>query len=203
MSYRIKSGDLMSRAARSLVILCVCLAAGCRTNPQKENVRPLSLRDVPAQRLAFSFKPDVDAAALKPMDDPAQTEKIQRDFETRRTDDALVRAVLSPDGQRVLALYETGDLQRGEFRIDMYSSDGQFLRNVTPPQLSCTFAPVVAWSPDGTSIAFIARKAATPKPLDTAPDALPEVGPPAPAPSVGPAFAPVPAFSTEQIYLCD
>jgi hypothetical protein len=189
--------------AALFILLLVCLASGCRQDPDKASVRPLSLRDVPAQRLAFSFKPDIAAPAFAAPDDPAKVERVQKDFETRRTEDALVRAVVSPDGQRVLALYETGDLQRGEFRIDMYSSDGAFLTNVTPPQLSCTFAPVVAWSPDGNSIAFIARKSLAPEPTPTPLDAPPEVGQPATAPSVGRAFAPVATFSTEQIYLCD
>jgi hypothetical protein len=161
------------------------------------------LRDVPAQRLTFSFKPDIGGPTLATADDPAKTANVQRDFETRRTEEALVRAIVSPDGQRVLALYETGDLQRGEFRIDMYAVEGNFLRNVTPPELSCTFAPAVAWSPDGNSIAFIARKTLTPQPTPAPPDALPETTQPAPAPSVGPAFPPVPAFSTEQIYVCN
>ncbi|HEY0406367.1 MAG TPA: hypothetical protein VGC89_11615 [Pyrinomonadaceae bacterium] len=190
-------------AASLCVALFVCLASGCRQEAGKESVRPLSLRDVPAQRLAFSFKPDTSDPAPAQPDDPAKIERVQKDFETRRTEDALVRAVVSPDGQRVLALYETGDLQRGEFRIDMYSSDGAFLSNMTPPQLSCTFAPVVAWSPDGNSIAFIARKSLAPEPTPAPLDAPPEVGQPAPAPSVGRAFAPVATFSTEQIYICD
>lgn len=198
-----KSTGTIKRAALLLLSLSICLAAGCRGAMEKEKVRPLSLRDVPAQRLAFSFKPDTGVTPSAPADDPAKSENVQKDFETRRTEEVLVRAVVSPDGQRVLALYETGDVQRGEFRIDMYSSDGIFIRNVTPPQLSCTFAPIVAWSPDGNSFAFIARRSSTPQPTPTPPDALPEIGQPAPAPSVGPVFAPVSAFSTEQIYVCN
>jgi hypothetical protein len=194
---------MRTNAAASLLLLMLCcLAAGCRQDAEKQSVRPVSLRDVPAQRLAFSFKPDISTPPAS-ADDPAKIERVQKDFETRRTEEALVRAVVSPDGQRVLALYETGDLQRGEFRIDLYSSDGAFLSNVTPPQLSCTFAPVVAWSPDGTSIAFIARKSLIPEPTPAPVDAPPELGQPAPAPSVGRVFAPVATFSTEQIYICD
>lgn len=195
----------MRRVPALLLVLLfvVYLASGCRQETSRESVRPLSLRDVPAQRLAFSFKADINQLPPATADDPAKVANVEKDFETRRTDDALVRAVVSPDGQRVLALYETGELQRGEFRIDMYAADGHFLRNLTPPQLSCTFAPVVAWSPDGNSIAFIARKSLAPQPTPTPPDAMPEIGQPAPAPSVGPVFAPVPVFSTEQIYVCN
>jgi hypothetical protein len=204
MSRRKESNQTIKRASASLLsLIFVCLAAGCRSDVKKESVHPLSLRDVPAQRLAFSFKPDISQTPPANNDDPAKVEKVQKDFETRRPEEALVRGAVSPDGQRVLALYETGELQRGEFRIDMYAIDGTFLRNVTPPQLSCTFAPVVAWSPDGLSFAFIARKTLTPQPTPAPPDAPPEIGQPAPAPSVGPTFAPVPVFSTEQIYVCD
>ena len=193
----------MRRIAALFFFVLACLATACREEAEKGSVRPLSLRDVPAQRLAFSFKPDISGPALPSSDDPAKTANVQRDFETRRTEEALVRAVLSPDGQRVLALYETGDLQRGEFRIDMYAVEGNFLRNVTPPELACTFAPVVAWSPDGNNIAFIARRVLTPQPTPGPPDEMPETVAPMPAPSVGPAFPPVPAFSTEQIYVCN
>jgi hypothetical protein len=204
MNHKKKQGLNAGRTLASLLILVLAsLAMACREEAGKESVRPVSLRDVPAQRLAFSFKPDIGAGPSVASDDPAKVESVQKDFETRRTEEALVRGVVSPDGQRVLALYETGELQRGEFRIDLYSSDGTFLRNVTPPQLSCTFAPVVAWSPDGNSIAFIARKSLTPQPTPAPPDALPEIGQPAPAPSTGPSFQPVPVFSTEQIYVCN
>lgn len=204
MSHQTHSGKTTRRVFASLLIVVfVCLAAGCRGDAEKGSVRPVSLRDVPAQRLAFSFNADVNATPPAPADDSSKLENVQKDFETRRTEEALVRGVVSPDGQRVLALYETGDLQRGEFRIDLYSIEGQFLRNVTPPQLSCTFAPVVAWSPDGNSIAFIARKALASEQPPASPDAPPEIGQPAPTPSIGPSFAPVPAFSTEQIYVCD
>lgn len=204
MKRNIKATGTIKRAAALLLLaLFIYVAVGCRSEMEKEKVRPLSLRDVPAQRLAFSFKPDIGATPPATSDDPAKVEKVQKDFETRRTEEVLVRGVISPDGQRVLALYETGDLQRGEFRIDMYSSDGIFIRNVTSPQLSCTFAPIVAWSPDGNSFAFIARRSLIPQPTPAPPDALPEVGQPVPSPSVGPAFAPVPTFSTEQIYVCN
>lgn len=171
-------------------------------------MRPLALRDVPAQRLAFRFEPDTGAPA-----EIQNSETIERlalvlsDFETRRPDDALIRTVTSPDGQRALALYSTEEDSRQTFRIDIYAADGKFLRNLTPPTLSCVFPETVAWSTDGNSITFIARKNIQPAPSPsptppnedpTSPDSVP-----VPSPSVAPAFPAVQVFTTEQIYICN
>jgi hypothetical protein len=187
--------------------------AGCRQRWGKQSVRPRSMGDVPAERLAYRFEADTNAPPATGQDPSAKLESVQNDFDTRRQDDALVRTVLSPDRQRALALYETGDMQPGEFRIDLYGADGNFVRNVTPPELSGAFAPVAAWSPDGNLIAFIGRKSVMPTPTPTPPDAPPEepippdpnATPPAADPNatVAPLFAPVPVFATEQIYVCN
>jgi hypothetical protein len=175
---------------------------------QRRDVRPLVLRDVPAQNLAYRFEPDVAVPdEVKSEDADDRIEAIQLDFNTRRQDDALVRTVRSPDSQRALVLYGVADEPRQEFHIDLYSADGKFLRNLTPPDLACVFPETVAWSPDGHSITFIAHKGVKPTPTPTPPGAvLPdtgEVGQASPLPSVAPAFAAVPLFNTEQIYICD
>jgi hypothetical protein len=200
-----------SRAARValLLLLLSCGATGgCRTMFEKESVRPRSLRDVPAQRLAYRFEadtPQLPPGANASAEDAQPLTAIQNDFNSRRQDDALVRTVLSPDGQRALALYETGEDRPGEFRIDLYSSDGLFLRNVTPPDLSGAFPLFVAWSPDSARIAFIGRKSTKPQPTPTPPADIPAdaTASPTAAPSIAPAFAPVPVYHTEQIYLCN
>jgi Tol biopolymer transport system component len=66
------------------------------------------------------------------------------------------------------------------------------------------FSETVTWSPDGNFINFIARKRVMPSPTPT-PEFEPEASatPAAPAPSVGPIFAPVASFNTEQIYICN
>jgi hypothetical protein len=190
-----------------LTILASLAAAtsGCRSSLERQDVRPLVLRDVPARRLAYRFEPDV---APPPGIDTNAAEKlaaIQLDFNIRRTNDALLRTVASPDGQRVLALYGTEEEPSANFRIDMYSSDGTFLRNLTPPTFSCVFPETVAWSPEGNSITFIAHKKSAPSPTPTPPEALvplPEISP-VPTPSVAPAFPAVSVFNTEQIYVCN
>lgn len=184
----------------------IAAVAGCQAITDRQDVRPVVLRDVPAQRLAYRFEADVEIP--KELQVTETTEKlvaIQADFTSRRPDDALLRTVASPDGQRALALYGTEDEPSPAFRIDLYASDGRFLRNLIPPTLSCVFPETVAWTSDGNLITFIAHKSVKPSPTPTPPiDLAPEPeSSPLPAPPVAPAFAPVAAFNTEQIYLCN
>ncbi len=171
----------------------------------QQDVRARSLRDVPARGLAYRFEPDVGPPpGLSTEEANDKIEAILIDFNTRRTDDALVRTVRSPDGQRALVLYGVADEPSQEFHIDLYSSEGMFLRNLTPPELSCVFPEAVAWSPDGNFITFIGHKTMKPTPSPTPPDALPtdQIPEASPLPSLAPAFPSVPVFSTEQIYIC-
>ncbi len=206
------SRTLLSRArAKTTILVLIFLTSlatatsGCRSVLQRQDVRPLVLRDVPAQRLAYRLEPDVGRpSGIK----EATSEKlgtVQLDFNTRRTNDALLRTVVSPDGQRVLALYGIEEEPSASFRIDMYSADGKFLRNLTPPTLSCVFPETVVWSPEGSSITFIGHKKTAPSPTPTPLEALgplPESSP-LPTPSVAPAFPAVSVFNTEQIYVCN
>ncbi len=193
-------------ASLIIAILATSLfGAACKTLIQTRDVRPLVLRDVPAQRMAFRFEPDVVVPA-EVINDAAddKVESIQLDFSTRRQEDALIKSVRSPDGQRVLALYGTADAPSHVFRIDLYSADGIFLRNLTPPDLSCVFPETVSWSPQGNHITFVAHKTPTPSPSPTPVGALPpETIEASPLPSIAPAFPAVKLFDTEQIYICD
>ena len=190
------------------ILTAIVLGVSCKGVLDRQNdVRPRILRDVPAQNLAYRFEPDISLPSDLRVDD--STDKfaaVQNDFNTpHRQDAALLRTVVSPDGRRVLALYGTSDEPSSVFRIDLYSSDGQFLRNLIPPSISCVFPDTVTWSPDGSFINFIARRREVPTPSPTPLGAtLPEVsGSPVPIPSVAPAFAPVVSFNTEQIYICN
>ena len=179
---------------------------GCRSVIDRQDVRPRVLRDVPARNLAFRLAPDVSPPSTE-IDEPDKFAAVANDFAAKRKDEALLRTVASPDGRRVLALYGAADEPSSTFRIDLYGNDGQFLRNMIPPDLACVFPETVTWSPDGNFINFIARKRApaspTPTPVD---EPTPEIsGSPAPSPStsVAPIFAPVTSFYTEQIYICN
>lgn len=182
-----------------LLTALLLLAISCRKGMEKPKVLPNSLADVPAERLAYSFNADVDAPPDAENKEETKLKPIQDDFDARRKDDRLLRTVVSPDGQRALALYDTGDTAEGEFRVDMYAADGRFLRNITPPELAGAFAATATWSPDGQSFAFIGRKSQAPQ---TPPEMIPE-GKAIPTPSVAPVFAPVQVFDFEQLYISD
>lgn len=187
------------------ILLILSFAIGCKTVVERQNVRPRVLRDVPARNLAFRLSPDVSPPAADLDDSLDKFPAVANDFAGKRKDDALVRTVVSPDGRRVLALYGTTDEPRSAFRIDLYSSEGQFLRNLVPPEISCVFPETVTWSPDGEFINFIAHRRPLPSPAPTPlnqpePEDLPS---PAALPSVAPIFAPVASFNTEQIYICN
>src|SRR4030095_877541 len=186
------------------ILAAMIMATGCKTVMDRQEVRPRILRDVPAQNLAFRMTPDISAPPELKQEDSDKFAAVANAFATKRQDDALLRTVVSPDGRRVLALYGTEDEPSSVFRIDLYNSDGEFLRNLIPPDISCVFPETVAWSPDGNFINFIAHKRTKPTPSPTPLDDTPDVtGSPVPSPSTAPAFAPVASFQTEQIYICN
>ena len=186
-----------------ILLFALTIAPSCKSViNRQQDIRPRILRDVPARVLAYRLEPDVNAPNLS-IDENEKVAVIQSDFTSRRTDDALLRTVVSPDGRRALALYGTDADPTSAFRIDLYNIDGQFIRNLSPPDLSCVFPDTVTWSPDGNFITFIAHRRETPTPTPAPPGAsTPEVSPAA-SPSIAPNFAPVANFQTEQIYICN
>jgi len=194
---------MLFSAASFVLIIC---SMACRPDREGQSVRPRQLRDVPAQRLAFNFQADVGAPTGITSEDVPKLAAIQQDFDQHRKDDALLRTVVSPNGQRAAALYGTADEPTQTFRIDLYSVDGQFLRNLTPPDLAVVFQDSVVWSPDGGFIAFVGRRnakpAPSPTPIGDVEPSLPDASP-QPSPSIAPLFAPLATFDTEQVYLCN
>ena len=190
-----------------LIIALVFLVPACRSESDSQILRPRQLRDVPANRLAFNFQADVEPPANLPTDEVKSAPAIQQDFDSKRQQDALLRTVMSPDGQRGLALYGTADEPATTFRIDLYSADGTFIRNITPPMLAVVFQDSVAWSSDSSMIAFVGRKSAaaqpSPTPLDLQPEPVLPSASPVPTSTIGPAFAPLAVFNTEQVYVCN
>ncbi len=213
----------MPRAHRVVVCALACAlvlsVGGCRQVGEKLGMsvpRPRELRDVPAARLAFRLEPDRDEVVPESLQTDAPEEllaTVKTQFETNRKDEALLRTVVSPDGQRVLALYDPGGGQPSEntFRIDLYGADGMFVRNLLPQNLEGITLAAVSWSPDAQWIAFIGREKPNATPSPTPLDELPITPPapidpnasPVPTPSVAPLIAPVPVFKTDQIYICD
>src|SRR5438105_9978883 len=185
-----------------LIVVLGLLMPACRSESDSQSLRPRQLRDVPANRLSFNFQADVEPPTNLPSDEVKSASAIQQDFDSKRQQDALLRTVMSPDGQRALALYGTADEPATTFRIDLYSTDGNFLRNVTPPTLAVVFQDSVAWSADSSMFAFVGRRGAeaqpSPTPLDLQPEPVLPSASPVPTPSaIAPAFAPLAVFSTE------
>lgn len=199
--------DFHTAVTGLLIVVLALLVPACRTDSDSQTLRPRQLRDVPANRLGFNFQADVEPPANLPSEDAKSAPAIQQDFDSRRQQDALLRTVMSPDGQRGLALYGTADEPTTTFRIDLYSADGTFLRNVTPPTLAVVFQDSVAWSADSSMIAFVGRKSAeaqaSPTPLDLQPEPVLPSASPVPTATIGPSFAPLQVFNTEQVYVCN
>lgn len=192
------------------ILLLLVFAAGCKSVIERQDVRPRVLRDVPARNLAYRLSPDTSAPAGAKADDLTDKDvNVANFFAASRENDALLRTIPSPDGKRLLALYGTEAEPPSAFRIDLFSSDGQFLRNLIPPDISCVFPETVGWSPDGRFITFIAHRRATPSPTPTpetlaTPSPDPQLLPsPVASPSIAPLFPPVASFQTEQIYICN
>lgn len=196
------------------ILFTLVFAAGCKSVIERQDVRPRVLRDVPARNLAYRLSPDMPLPSnLNPDELPDKDVNIANAFAAKRENDALLRTIASPDGKRVLALYNADNEPSSAFRIDLYNSDGEFLRNLIPPDLSCLFQETVAWSPDGRFINFIARKRVSPSPTPTPPnqpepEPMPSPSPspfasPVASPSIAPLFPPVASFYTEQIYICN
>ena len=192
------------------VLLTLVFAAGCKSVIERQDVRPRVLRDVPARNLAYRLSPDIALPSNLNPDELADKDlNVSNAFAAKRENDALLRTIASPDGKRILALYGTENEPSSAFRIDLYNSDGEFLRNLIPPDISCLFPETVAWSPDGRFISFIARKRVSPSPTPTPPnqpepEPMPSpLGSPVASPSIAPLFPPVASFYTEQIYICN
>jgi hypothetical protein len=195
------------RAVPVLLLIAPLLASACKSTTDSQTLRPRQLRDVPANKLAFNFQADVQPPENLAADEAKSLPAIQQEFETKRPNEALLRTVGSPDGQRALALYGTADEPTTTFRIDLYSADGNFIRNVTPPALAVVFQDSVAWSADSSMFAFVGRKSLAAQPSPTPPDLQPEPllpsASPVPTATIGPVFAPLSVFNTEQVYVCN
>ncbi len=118
---------------------------------------PATLKDVPSVRLNFRYEADIPA--------PETTEKtgaeernaaIQADFDQNRLEELVDRTIVSPDGKRVAVVYHRPLDLPNEFRLDMYTPDGKVLKKVTSDLMAVHFPDTIRWSPDSTSLAFLA-----------------------------------------------
>ena len=118
---------------------------------------PASLKEVPSVRLNFRYEPDTPA--------PETTEKtgseernaaVQTDFDQNRLEELVDRTIASPDGKRVAVVYHRPLDLPNEFRLDMYTPEGKVLKKVTSDLMAVHFPDTIRWSPDSTSLAFLA-----------------------------------------------
>lgn len=178
------------------------------------------MRDVPALRLNYRFESDVpppetgDAAKTEP-----RSETVQADFDQNRPQEMLDKTILSPDKQRVLAVYHRVEDVQAEFRLDMYSTDGKLIKRITYDGMAVHFPDTIVWSPDSKTVAFVGMlRAAAPQPAaptqtqtenpaNTATNSQPETNAnvdtntAVPTPQIEQPQA-VLTMRTEQIYVC-
>ncbi|MGB7201544.1 MAG: hypothetical protein WBD16_04670 [Pyrinomonadaceae bacterium] len=221
----------MSFKKRFMIItVAVLVYSGCGDSIIKsDKPSATSMRVTPAVRLNFRYEADVPAPAADPSKTLTEERSaaVQTDFDANRAQDEILdRTISSPDKKSVVAVYHRSGDTLDEFRLDMYSPDGKLLRKLTADTMAAHFPETIRWSPDSTTLAFVAilRVFQTPA---TAPATTPEnatqpvtdvnanTAEPANtetqqtvAPS--PATAPTPAaptgilaFRTEQIYICN
>ncbi len=149
----------MRSIIKIFTIFSLLSLAGCQQKSifQPQTVTPTTLRDVPAQRLNYRFEPDVPAPTEEA--NPQTQERnaaAQADFDQNRPLQVLYKTLASPDKQRVLAIYNRIEDSPIEYRLDMYSADGKFLRKITPNGMAVHYPDTIVWSPDSTSLAFVA-----------------------------------------------
>ena len=144
--------------AKFLIVLSFLVLTACQRNIfQSPTVAPATFRDVPAQRLNFRFEPDVPPPTEQksaPIEE--RNAAVQADFDQNRPQDLLDKTITSPDKQRLLVVYHRAGDVPSEFRLDMYASDGRRLRKITPDGMAVHFPDTIVWSPDSTSLAFVA-----------------------------------------------
>lgn len=177
------------------------------------------MRDVQAVRLNYKYEADVPAPSADPNQPIAEERNaaVQADFDATRQFELLDRTFSSPDKKHVVAIYHRISDLPEDYRLDMYAPDGKLLRKLTSDAMAVHFPETLRWSPDSSSLAFLAafRKPslvaestpvpvpATAAPPDSTPDEAnteaPEVTPvavPTPPPPTG-----ILTFRTEQIYV--
>ena len=214
-----------------LLIAAITISGACsRSGVELPGSTPTSLSQVPAVRLNYRYEPDVPPPdAPKDAAKDERNSSVQSDFDANRPQEILDMTIVSPDGKRVLAVYhKAGDLT-SEFRLDMYTGDGKILKRVTADTMAVHFPDTIRWSPDSSSVAFVAMTRGTslelvPTPADVG-DTMIKPSPntdsnSSPTPSTVdaeananadlPPAAATPAaptgiltFRTEQIYICN
>lgn len=224
----------MDRIIIALITAVVAAAqlSGCsKTGRQSSGEAPSSLASVPSVRLNYRYEADVPQPDLKEIDGKEdRNAAIQNDFDQNRPQEILDRTLTSPDSKSVAAIYHRADDVSAEFRVDMYSPDGKLRRKVSSDLMAVHFPDSIRWSPNSSSLAFVAMlRAVSSEPETNGPEPPPamssagedpkidnsnaedqseipqsDANANATAPSPTPeAPAGIMTYHTEQIYVCD
>lgn len=211
------------RRARSVTSLlftafaCITLSGCGQSGFRTDSNTTVTVSSVPAVRLNFRYEADVPAPAAENTGISDEKDAgVQADFDATRTFELLDRTLVSPDKKRVLAVYHHISDVPSEFRLDMYTSDGKLLRKLTSDTMAVHFPDTIVWSPDSSSLAFVAMiRASRPETALSQPSPTPVTGdvidategqttetPAAASQPTPPAPTGIMTFRTEQIYLC-
>jgi hypothetical protein len=142
----------------SILLLAGILATSCsRGANDLPGGSPSSLSQVPAVRLNYRYEPDVPPPDAK-KDQAAEDRSpaVQADFDANRPQEVLDKTITSPDAKRILAVYHKATDEQAEFRLDMYTPDGHLLKKVTSDAMAVHFPDTIRWSPDSSTVAFVA-----------------------------------------------
>ncbi len=206
-----------NRILRQIAIVAAAvslLTAGCSSGASNSGTPvATAMRDVPAVRLNYRYEADVPAPTLNAVTVEDRNPSLQSDFDTNRPQEMLERTLTSPDKKRVLAIYrQVADLS-SEFRLDIYTPEGKPLKKITAETMAVHFPDTIVWSPDSSSVAFVAMLRATvsltPTPVTPSPvmratdiggNVEPTMTPAAPTPAAPTGIL---TFRTEQLYICN
>lgn len=140
------------------LLLASLLLTGC-PRPVEQPSGPVitSLKDVAAVRLNYRYEADVPAPdETRRSGSDERNAAVQADFDQNRPQELLDKTIQSPDGKRILAVYHVPADTQSEFRLDMYSAEGVQLRKITPDSMAVHFPDTIVWSPDSSTVAFVA-----------------------------------------------
>lgn len=148
------------KALPSIVVLFLSglfLTACPRPVEQPSGPVITSLKDVSAVRLNYRYEADVPAPGdTRRSGSDERNVAVQADFDQNRPQELLDKTIPSPDGKRILAVYHIPADTQSEFRLDMYSAEGVLLRKITPDSMAVHFPDTIVWSPDSSTVAFVA-----------------------------------------------
>ncbi len=149
---------LFKRLASLLLVGSFLIVSNCRKEAsERENNSFSSLKEVPAVRLNYRYEPDVPAPTdNKKVSGDERNASVQSDFDQYRPQELVDKTIASPDSKRVLVVYHKVTDLPAEFRLDMYGPDGKILRKITPDTMAVHFPDSILWSPDSTTVAFVA-----------------------------------------------